>query len=162
MKTWLKIFSFIVIITVLIFVIGLTQEQKNCCLCNSFPYGAPCLIDLETGNMVELALYSPHEANTFSFISLGNVTGAKETDCKTIKMEIPFSEKTTNPALCRNCKKQHNATVFNRYVLADLSDSTNRKLISVESDLSIALGYYKITAQKMESDIVLVIVQGTL
>lgn len=30
------------------------EEQKDCCLCNSFRFHAPCLVDLATGEMVEL------------------------------------------------------------------------------------------------------------
>lgn len=55
LKMWQKIIS-VVLVVVLIgaTVWYLSQEQKECCLCSSFRYHAPCLIDLETGEMIEL------------------------------------------------------------------------------------------------------------
>lgn len=102
LKMWLKIISAALVV---VLVIGIfwyfSQEQKACCLCSSFRFHAPCLVDLETGEMIELDLYFPHptkvaeladpqpEMGTFSFVGLGDVKGTKLTDSKTIELDIP-------------------------------------------------------------------------
>ena len=149
------------------------QEEKECCVCNSFRYHAPCLIDLETGKLEELELYFPHrnkvaeladlqpEMHSFSLIQLGTVTGIKQTDIKTVEMDIPLSEKTANPALCRKCRKQLKGLLMDRYVLADLYDHKNKTIIPLKDGLCLNLRCYTITAQK-EKDILKVTLQGNL
>ena len=99
MKMWLKILSVILVIAIAATAILLfTDEEKECCLCSSFRYHAPCLIDLETGDLIELDLYFPDDklvaelespqpemGAIFSFVSLGNVSGTKLTDNCIIK-----------------------------------------------------------------------------
>lgn len=87
LKMWLKILSAVLVIVIAATAILLfTKEEKECCLCSSFRYHAPCLIDLETGEMIELDLYFPHETlvaeladpqpemGTFSFKCIWNKT----------------------------------------------------------------------------------------
>lgn len=171
MKIWQKLFSGIGIAAVLLIVVLFPREEKECCLCSSFRCHAPCLIDLETGELVELDLYFPHpdkaaelaytqpEMDTFSFVGLGNVTGTKETGSKIIKIDVPISEKTTNPALCKSCKKQLDGLLWDRYVLSDLYSFENKALISIENGMCTTLRCYTITAQK-ESDIIKVTIEG--
>lgn len=146
MKQWKKIVciaaAMLVISATIVF---LFRNRKECCLCNSPNYSVPCLVDLETGNILELSLDGPsatHDGNcqadveTFSFIRFGNVTGTKQTAPNVITLKIPAEDKSRAPALCRNCRKllpqEHNG----RYVLADVS---NRILfpLTTESDLAI-------------------------
>ena len=107
MKMWLKILSVVLIVVIAATAILLFTREKKCCLCSSFRHHAPCLIDLETGEMIELDLYFPHptlvaelsgfqpEQGTFSFVCLGNVVGTKLTDSKTIEIHIPNDKDTT-------------------------------------------------------------------
>lgn len=175
LKMWQKIISVVLVVVL----IGATvwyfsQEQKECCLCSSFRYHAPCLIDLETGEMIELDLYFPHptkvaeladpqpKMETFSFVILGDVKGTKLTDSKIIELDVPVSEKTTNPALCQNCRKQLGGLIVERYVLADLYDKEEKTLIPIGSDLSMVLRCYEITAKEIEPRKVNIIIQGIL
>ena len=175
MKIWLKIIS---AVSAVIFIIGaawyFSQEQKECCLCSAFRYHAPCLIDLETGKMIELDLYLPHETkvaelsdpqpemSTFSFVRLEGVTGTKLSDSKTIEIEIPASEKTTNPALCKSCRRQLNGMIVGRYVMADLYNEGEKTLIPIDSGLSMVLRCYEIFAQKDHDGALKVVIQGIL
>lgn len=54
------LFAVLVVITTNVIILSVKQEQKECCLCESFRYHAPCMVDLETGNVLELELYDPH------------------------------------------------------------------------------------------------------
>lgn len=174
MKTWQKILSAVLVITLIVSAVLLfNREQKSCCLCNSFRYHAPCLVDLQTGDLIELDLYFPHPTKvaeladpqprmgTFSFVNLGCVTGTKLTDSKTIELDIPISEKTANPALCKSCRKQLNGLLLGRYVLADLYDSEDKKLIPIQDHLSAVIRCYRIDTQT-EDDILKVTIQGIL
>ena len=164
MKTWKKIISIAGVAAMLLAVfVFCNRERKECCLCSSFRYHAPCLFDLETGKLVELDLYAPHPTKvaeladpqpqmiTFSFISLGNVTGTKQTDSKQIQMAVPATEITANPALCNNCRKQLNGLFCPRYVLADLYDRESKILIPIREDLSAKIRCYQIDAQREDN-----------
>jgi len=173
LKMWQKIISAVLVVVLISAAVWyFSQEQKDCCLCSSFRYHAPCLLDLETGEMIELDLYFPHETKvaelseeqppmeTFSFVSLGSVKGTKLTDSKTIELDVP-TESITNPALCRSCRKQLNGLIVGRYVLADLYSSEDKTIIPIQQDLSLDIRCYNITAQQ-EEDILKLTIQGTL
>ena len=160
LKIWQKLLISVSVVILIVAVVSYSTHKENaCCLCNSARYHAPCLIDLETGEMTELDLYFPHpalvaelaedqpEMGTFSFIGLGNVTGIKLTNSKTIELNVPL-EKTTKPVLCKTCRKQLSTASAYRYILADLYAVDNKILIPIREDLSTTLRCYKITAQK--------------
>ena len=170
-----KILSLALAISMMALIGCAAQEQKDCCLCDSFRYHAPCLIDLETGEMIELDLYFPHETkvaeladpqpemSTFSFVRLGNVSGTKMTGNAVIEVDVPNAEKTSNPALCKECKALLQKGYKGRYVLADLYDKESKTLIPIKNGTEIVLRCYEITmSQNEEKDGIHVVVQGTL
>lgn len=174
MKMWQKVVSAVLALVVIVAaVLFFNREQKECCLCRSFRYHAPCLIDLETGKLIELDLYFPHETKvaeladpqpkmeTFSFVVLGDVKGTKLTDSKTIELDIP-TDSITNPALCRSCRKQLDGLFVGRYVLADLYDMEEKTIIPIDKDLSMVLRCYEITTHEKEQGILNIVVQGIL
>ena len=132
MKQWKKMVciaaAMLVICAAIVFLSG---NRKECCLCNSPNYSVPCLVDLETGDILELNLDGPSatydgngqaDVETFSFIRFGNVTGTKQTAPNVITLKIPTEDKSRAPALCRNCRQLLPQTYNGRYVLADLSE----------------------------------------
>ena len=132
MKQWKKTLciaaAMLVICAAIVFLSG---NRKECCLCNSPNYSVPCLVDLETGDILELNLDGPSatydgngqaDVETFSFIRFGNVTGTKQTAPNVITLKIPTEDKSRAPALCRNCRKLLAQEYDGRYVLADLSE----------------------------------------
>ena len=176
MKMWLKILSVILVIAIAATAILLfTDEEKECCLCSSFRYHAPCLIDLETGDLIELDLYFPDDklvaelespqpemGAIFSFVSLGNVSGTKLTDSKTIEIHIP-NDKTYNPALCSDCRKQLPFGYTSRYIFADLYDKEEKRIMPIKAGTAFSLRCYEITIEKnTEKGGISVAIQGTL
>ena len=175
MKMWLKILGIaLVVVIVVTAVLLFTQGEKECCLCDSFRYHAPCLIDLETGELIELDLYFPHETlvaelaeeqpemSTFSFVQIGNVSGTKLTGDATIEINIP-TDKTYNPALCKDCKKLLPYGHTSRYIFADLYSKEEKVLIPVTADSNFSLRCYDITAEEnTEKGGISVVIQGTL
>ena len=175
MKMWLKILSVVLVVVVAATAILLfTQKEKECCLCSSFRYHAPCLIDLEAGNLIELDLYFPDdklaaelknpqpEMGTFSFVSIGNVSGTKLTDSKIIEIHIP-TDKTYNPALCSDCRKQLPFGYTGRYIFADLYSKEEKILLPIKADTAFSLRCYDITTESnIEKGGISVTIQGTL
>ncbi len=175
MKMWQKILSMALAISVAALIGCASQDQTDCCLCDSFRYHAPCLIDLETGDIIELDLYFPHETkvaeladpqpemSTFSFVKLGNVTGTKLTDSKIIEIDIPTADRTNNPALCKDCRELLHGGYKGRYVLADLYEMEAKTLIPITNNTEMVLRCYEITmSQNEEKDGLIVLVKGIL
>ena len=176
MKKWIIVLCAVFAVAlVFISIVSPNQEQKDCCLCDSFRYHAPCLIDLETGDLIELDLYFPHETKvaelassqpkmeTFMFVHLGNITGTKLTDSKVIEFGVPIADKTNNPALCKDCRELLQAGYKGRYVLADLYDMEIKELIPIVANTSIDLRCYEITmVENTEKNEINVTIQGTL
>lgn len=133
MKQWKKIAGIVVgMIVVCVVSILLFGNQKECCLCNNPRYSALCLIDLETGDVLELSLDDPttsHStslpsyAETFSFIRFGNITGMKQTAPNVIELKVPAEDKTKTTALCRHCRKLLQRGYEGRYVVADMESN---------------------------------------
>lgn len=173
LKMWQRSLSLLLIVAIISLLGCTTQNKKECCICNSFRYHAPCLVDLETGEMIELALYEPHatkagelaeeqpEIDTFSFVRLGNVTGTKLTGSRTIEIKVPTVDSTSTPALCINCRKMLNGDYTGRYVLADLYDNSSKVLYPIQNDTYMVLRCYEVTMNK-KNQVIIVIVHGVL
>lgn len=141
LKMWQKKFSLILAVVVVAgAVLFLALGNRECCLCSSFRYHAPCLIDLKTGELIELRLYDDHPTlvaelseeqshnGTFSFVRLNGVSGTKQTGPERVDILVP-TEAILFPALCNDCKKQLPAGSVNRFVLADLHGMEEKHLI---------------------------------
>ena len=175
MKMWQKILSAVLVLIVIVWAaMGFPLVEKECCICSSFRYHALCLIDLGTGEVRELDLYFPHETlvaeladpqperGTFSFVSIGNVSGTKQTAPERVDLHIP-EDRTFFPALCRDCRKQLPSGYTSRYVFADLYGMDEKILIPIEADTAFSLRCYDVTIQtNTEKGGVSVVIQGTL
>lgn len=104
-------------------------NETECCLCNAPTSSAPCLVDLETGDILELRLDGPSttpsseeqtDVSTFSFIRFHTVTGTKQTAPNVITLKIPTADKSQTPALCRNCRQLLPQGYDGRCALADV------------------------------------------
>lgn len=173
LKMWQKMLSVFLVVSMVALFGCANQEQKECCLCSSFRYHAPCLVDLETGELTELDLYFPHptlvaeladpqpEQGTFSFVRLGNVSGYTDTANYIVEIDVPSADKTTNPALCKDCRVQLQAGYKGRYALADLYSKETKTLIPIKDDTELTLRCYEITMQHNEDkDGIAVTIQG--
>lgn len=174
LKTWQKKISIVLAVIVIAGVIlVLFLGQQKCCLCGSFRYHAPCLLDLKTGELRELDMYFPHhslvaeladpqpETGVFSFFSFNSVSGTKQTGPERIDLLIP-NDKTLFPALCIDCRKQLPSDYERRYILADLYEKDNKVLIPIEIDATLSLRCYEITmSQNKERNGIIIVIQGT-
>ena len=130
MKQWKKSICIVAaVLAICVAAILFFWIRKECCLCNAPTSSVPCLIDLETGDILELSLDSPsttpgpegqNDVSTFSFIRFHSVTGTKQTAPNMIELKIPTADKSQTPALCRNCRQLLPKGYEGRYVLTDL------------------------------------------
>ena len=143
MKQWKKTIHIAsAVLAICVAAAFLFGNRRECCLCNSPSYSAPCLIDLKTGYILELNLDGPSsthtpsngqsDVKTFSFIQFGNITGIKQTAPGIIELKIPTADKTNTPALCSKCCKLLPREYDERYVLADLVSGTMFPFIAGE------------------------------
>ena len=175
MKMWQKRISLLLAVAVVaVASLFLAFENKECCLCSSFRYHAPCLIDLKTGELIELRLYQDHHTlvaelakeqphyGTFSFVKLNGVSGTKLTGPEKVELLVP-NETVLFPALCNKCKQQLPFGLASRYVLADLHGMEDKYLIPIEADTALSLRCYDISMEAdAEKDGIAVVILGTL
>ena len=163
------------IIVASVIVLSLYPSKQDCCLCDSFRYHAPCLIDLETGDILELALYDPHaiktaelaenqtQVDTFSFIKFGDIAGTKLTGNRTIEIKVPTSDDARSVVLCKSCRKRLPNDYSGRYILADLYAAEYKELIPIVDSVETQLRCYTILMEEnLEKEIIVVTIQGTL
>ena len=164
MKQWKKIVciaaAMLVICAAIVFLSG---NRKECCLCNNPNYSVPCLVDLDTGDILELnldgpsATYDGHDQSgveTFSFIRFGNVTGTKQTAPGIIELKIPTADKMNIPALCRKLLLRGSD---GRYALADLE---NKVLFPISANGELIIQGHRIIITHDEDHICITICWG--
>ena len=172
---WQKRISLILaVVVVVVASLFLALESKECCLCSSFRYHAPCLVDLKSGELIELRLYEDHPTlvaelseeqshnGTFSFVRLNGVSGTKQTGPERVDLLVP-NETVLFPALCNKCKQRLPSGLASRYVLADLHGMEEKHLIPIVADTTLSLRCYDISMElDAEKDGIAVIILGTL
>lgn len=180
MKNWEKICliasAVCLVLTMMIFIQKKnTQEQRACTLCNMIPHHAPCLIDLETGEWVELGMYLPHDTlageladpqpytSYFSFICIGDLVGSLTTDPPIINIDVPANETVSSPSLCKSCSQLLNKQHDGRYIIVDAYDIDTIKLYPIEDGTSFSVRCYEIDmTEKEETEEITVTVHGIL
>ena len=95
----------VICIVILVLLTGCTYmnvpEPEQCSLCAGLPCHAPCIINLSTGEMLELAVYEPHpfiagelaeeqQSETFSFVRGAGVEGYK-LSAESIIVKVPMN-----------------------------------------------------------------------
>jgi hypothetical protein len=151
MKQWKKTVGIVVaVLAIYVAAAFLFGNEKECCLCNSPSYSTPCLVDLETGDILQLPLDGPTtsgpegqtDVSTFSFIRFHTVTGTKQTSPNVIELKIPTDDTVNTPALCSKCRKLLPQGYDGRYALADLE---NNALLPIVDVVGYTIHSYRIT-----------------
>lgn len=113
------------------------SDPEQCALCGErMRYHAPCLVDLSTGQVGEMNVYTNHpsrqgeivpmekqQTGTFSFRSCAGLTAVRDTCTHTCKVTLPGQKGLMNPALfCRGCRLLLAGAGLEGYVIVDLYD----------------------------------------
>jgi hypothetical protein len=166
MKQWKKTVGIVVaVLAIYVAAAFLFGNEKECCLCNSPSYSAPCLVDLETGDILQLPLDGPTtsgpegqtDVSTFSFIRFHTVIGIKQTAPNMIELKIPSGGALQRPSLCRQCRQLLPQGYNGRYVLADLE---NNVLLPIVDVAEYTIRSYSITTMLTDDSIILSIQQS--
>lgn len=112
-------------------------DPERCALCGGKRrYHAPCLLELSTGQIVEMVVYTPHrsvqgelapmekqQTGTLDFYFCAGLMGVNDTSNHTFKITLPGERKLMNPALfCRECRQLLAEVGIEGYVIVDLYD----------------------------------------
>ena len=144
----------------------------RCPLCDFIKSHAPCLVNVATGEVEEMALYTPHyqlvgeiaeEQNdsTFSFVSIAGARGTRVSSPWIMELDVPVAkEPLFKYHFCRDCRKL--LADQGGYVIADLYVHGQPVIIPIVDGMEQALRCYKITAaMNMEDNVIELKVEGT-
>lgn len=142
--------------------ISTLSEPEQCALCGNgegMRYHAPCLVDLSTGEMGELTVYTPHrslageiapaeaqQTGTFNFFSCASLLGVRDTCNNTCQITIPLGEMgMMNPGcFCRECRELLAGAGVKGYILVDLYDIDHIKAYSIQKGAVYTIRDYEV------------------
>lgn len=135
------------------------QEPDKCSLCDNLSCHAPCIVNLSTGEILELSVYEPHpftagalaeEQRTgyFAFIQGAGVSGHK-LGGKSVTVTIPTEAGgLIRQHFCTACLDLLADYANRGYVLADLKDPKNPIIYSLSESTSFSFRCYDISIQE--------------
>lgn len=150
-----------------------SEVEFHCYICDSLPYHAPCVINLSTGRVLELAVYDNDpvrqgelaESQTsgyFSFTGSAGMVAMKDAG-RSCSINIPSDPVEINPSLfCNTCLEALNQFSNNGIVLADLYDLANIHYYIIEEGTEYSLRDYKITITLDADSEIQILVTGTM
>lgn len=171
-----KIAALCIALLVILSTCGTNQirEPAMCSLCDNSPCDAPCVINLGTGENLELSVYEPHpftvgelaeEQRTgyFSFIQGAGISGHK-IGGKSVTVTIPTgSKRLSRQHFCTACLDLLAGYASQGYVLADLKNPKKPIIYSICEDRSFSFRYYDVSIQKhKDAEEFVVTIIGTL
>ena len=138
-------------------------EPAECVLCDAFPRHAPCLVDLNTGELLELEIYQPHNTKVaelsneqrggyMSLISFGEISGIL---LGADKVELKAPANTTGmleDIFCEGCRKLLKDNKCQSYILADLRNPETPSVWRIEDGTSFSVRCYDIEISKSDED----------
>lgn len=131
-------------------------KPDRCAVCTSLKRHAPCVLNLNTGKIVELELYEPHsrkvgeiaetqDQSIFSFISIDGSKGTKTTNPWEIKINLPKKvQPKSKKHYCSHCIEllSHH---WNGYVILDLYQPSSPIVYSIHDGATYSIRCYSIS-----------------
>ena len=177
MKTWQKkvsILSLLFLVVIIIIFVVDSPDLNDCSICGYIKCHAPCILNLATGEIDELQLYTAHEFDVgeltekqtggiFGVIQVAGLRGIKLTDPWYIEIEVPMvGNKKRISHYCDSCRKwleDHQSG----FVLLDIYNLENPIIYKIEDGASYEMRCYKIgISTNQEKKCFLLRVEGTL
>lgn len=152
-------------------------DPEQCSLCSAgIPYHAPCLINLSTGQMGELKVYTDHpsrqgeiapaemqQTGTFSFRPCADLVAIQDTCTHTCIVTLPKDRELMNPALfCNRCRQLLAIAGLDGYVVVDLYNLDNVRAYPVQKGRSEVIRDYRISVSSRNGGFLDVYVTGLL
>ena len=177
LKIWRNIFSSLCLLAIAIITTVNVAELFNtedCSICGHLKCHAPCILNLETGEIGELELYMPHgrevgeiaeeqSGGTFGFISVVGLQGIKLTDPWCIELEVPMvGNKKRLSHFCDSCRKRLE-DYQSGFVLLDVYNINNPIIYGIEDGASYEMRCYTVRiSENQEKECFLLRIDGTL
>ena len=147
------------ILIIFLFVTGCNdtslQDQSQCKMCSMTSYHAPCIMNLTTGEVLELRVYDSHpfaanelaEEQQGGYLSLlhhAGVNGYME-GAKLAKAFVPMDTAAMNSGLfCKDCTEALCAYEDCGFVLVDAIDVSDIKVYPIEDGTAFTLRCYEV------------------
>lgn len=151
-----------------------TPAPAECALCAAFPRHAPCLVDLNSGKILELEIYQPHHTKVaelsdeqyggyMSLVQLGDISGIL---LGADRVELEASEKTTgmqDSLFCKDCRKLLKDNKCQGYILADLRNPSTPTVWQIKDGTSFSVRCYEIDITASDDrEKLIILMKGTL
>ena len=172
MRKIAKITVAIIAIALVLWFAILYFGRDRCPLCDFIKSHAPCLVNVATGEVEEMALYTPHyqlvgeiaeEQNdsTFSFVTIAGARGTRVSSPWIMEQDVPVAKAPLfKYHFCRDCRKLLADQAG--YVIADLYVHGQPVVIPITDGMEQELRCYKITAvMNVEDNVIELKVVGT-
>ena len=167
----------VTILAMLILLVGCNShvpEPKECALCDAFPRHAPCLVNLNTGELYEPVIYQPHHTKVaelaeeqrggyMSLVHFGDISGIL---LGADRVELNSPEKLTgvqNGLFCNSCRKLIKENNCKGYILADLRVPETPTVWRIADGVSFSVRCYDVQiGRNTEIDELDILLEGTL
>lgn len=136
-------------------------EPEQCALCGGdIPYHAPCLVDLSTGQVGELTVYTNHPAKqgelapaamqqtgTFRFLPCAGLMAVQDTCAHTCSVTLPAKWKRMDPApFCMGCRTiLATAALKQQYAVVNLHDLPYLQVYPIYKGWHAVIRDYQVT-----------------
>ena len=153
----------IILIILLVVLIGCFMgsipEPEHCSLCNDLSRHALCIINLSTGEKLELDVYEQHPFRVgeiadeqpggyFSFIRGAGIDGYKVA-AEYVVVSVPVkSEKMDQQYFCNGCRDRLAANAKSGYVLVDLKVPDEPVVYPIDISTSFSVRCYSVSVQE--------------
>lgn len=149
-------------------------EPASCVLCDTYSRHAPCLVDLNSGEIRDLEiyqldytgdgeLYDTQRGGYLSFISMGEISGVL-LGAESVELEVPSKASAMAEGIfCNNCRQMLKDSKCQGYVLADLHAPKTPTVWSIQDGISFSVRCYDVTITKSDKPGKLkIVMNGTL
>lgn len=153
--TWL-----ILVIAVIGYFVKSIPEPDRCSMCANISRHALCVINLGTGEMLELDIYEPHPflvgeiaeeqpGGYFSLIRGAGIEGHK-VGAEYIVVSVPIKQRRINRYLfCNSCQKLLENERKSGFVLADLKYPEEPVVYSINDETKLDVRCYSVLVQEI-------------
>ena len=167
----------VTILAILVLLVGCNSqvpEPKECALCDAFPRHAPCLVNLNTGELYEPVIYQPHHTKVaelaeeqrggyMSLVHFGDISGIL---LGAYRVELKSPEKLTgiqNGLFCNSCRKLLKENSCKGYIFADLRIPETPTVWRIADGVSFSVRCYDVQiSRNTETDELDILLEGTL
>lgn len=149
-------------------------EPVECTLCDAFPRHAPCLVDLNTGELCELEIYQPHHTKVaelsdeqhggyMSLVQFGEISGML-LGADRVELKAPANSIGIRDRLfCGECRKLLKDNNCQGYILADLRNPSMPTLWQIKDGTSFSVRCYEIDVTASDDrEKLIIVMKGTL